>query len=211
MIYAIIMAGGLGTRLSSPIEKPIFKFLDKPLIEYVINNLKKSKLVDDIYIATSPNTPETVKYLSSFDDINIINTSGENYLVDLSFVLEYFSKNSFNDVLLFINADLPFIDFEIIDNVLNFYIKNGKDALSIYVPIEIYEDLGLKYNYDFNGSVPSGLNVLRSENIIQEEEKLIISIPQLAFNINTLDDVDIATDFYKILKKSNSLYNMKFK
>ena len=32
MIYAILMAGGMGTRLKVPCEKPLFKLHDKPLI-----------------------------------------------------------------------------------------------------------------------------------------------------------------------------------
>ena len=197
MIYAILMAGGRGTRLKVPVEKPLFKLHEKPLIKYVLDNLNSSKLVDEIIIAVSPNVPQTIKYLNSIDgDFKILDTSGEDYLTDLSYILEYFEKKSKEDILIFINADLPFISHETIDFVLDYYLNSSKDALSVLVPVEIFTDLGLDYTYDFEGNVPSGLNVLRSENIIQDEDQLVLKKVELALNINTIPDSEIAEKLY---------------
>ena len=197
MIYAILMAGGMGTRLKVPCEKPLFKLHDKPLIKYVIDNLKSSRLIDEIVIAVSPNTRKTTEYLESLnDDFIILDTSGEDYLKDLSYILDYFEKKSKEDILLFINADLPFISTETIDYVINYYLANDKDALSVIVPVEVFERLGLKYSYEFNGCVPSGLNILRSENIIQDETQLVLEKVELALNINTIPDSEIAEKLY---------------
>lgn len=201
MIYAILMAGGRGTRLKVPCEKPLFKLHDKPLIKYVLDNLKESKLIDKIVITVSHHSCETTKYLESLnDDFEILNTSGKDYLTDLSYILDYFEKKSKNDILLFINADLPFVSAETVDNVLNYYLKSNKDALSVLVPVEIFNDLGLDYSYEFNGNVPSGLNVLRSVNIIQDENQIVIPKVELALNINTLLDGKVAE------KLSNEYY-----
>ena len=197
MIYAILMAGGMGTRLKVPEEKPLFKLHDKPLIKYVIDNLKSSRLIDEIVIAVSPNTRKTTEYLKSLnDDFIILDTSGEDYLKDLSYILDYFEKKSKEDILLFINADLPFISTETIDYVINYYLANDKDALSVIVPVEVFRSLGLKYSYEFNGCVPSGLNILRSENIIQDETQLVLEKVELALNINTIPDSEIAEKLY---------------
>ena len=197
MIYAILMAGGRGTRLEVPCEKPLFKLCGKPLIKYVIDNLNASKLIDKIVIAVSPHTCETTEYLNSLnEDFLILDTSGDDYLTDLSFILDYFENESSEDILLFINADLPFISTETIDYVLEYYFKSDKDALSTLVPVEIFNELGLNYSYEFNGLVPSGLNVLRSINIVQEEDQLIIPKRELALNINTLLDSKVAERLY---------------
>ena len=197
MIYAILMAGGMGTRLKVPVEKPLFRLHDKPLIKYVIDNLKSSKLIDEIVIAVSPNTQETTEYLKSLnDDFSILDTSGEDYLKDLSYILDYFEKESKEDILLFINADLPFISTETIDYVLDFYLNQDNDALSVIVPVEVFKNLGLDYSYEFNGCVPSGLNILRSENIIQDETQLVLKKVELALNINTIPDSEIAEKLY---------------
>ncbi len=197
MIYAILMAGGMGTRLKVPEEKPLFKLHDKPLIKYVLDNLKSSKLIDEIVIAVSPNTRKTTQYLRSLDDdFFILDTSGEDYLTDLSYILDYFEEKSKKDILLFINADLPFISAETIDYVIDYYLKQDKDALSVIVPVEVFEKLGLDYSYEFNGCVPSGLNILRSENIIQDEIQLTLEKVELALNINTIPDSEIAEKLY---------------
>ena len=197
MIYAILMAGGMGTRLKVPCEKPLFKLHDKPLIKYVIDNLKSSRLIDQIVIAVSPNTRQTTEYLRSLnEDYKILDTSGDDYLKDLSYILDYFEKRSKEDILVFINADLPFISSQTIDDVITHYLDSDKDALSVLVPVEIFEQLGLEYSYDFEGKVPSGLNILRSENIIQDENQLVLSKVELALNINTIPDSEIAEKLY---------------
>ena len=191
------MAGGMGTRLKVPVEKPLFKLHDKPLIKYVLDNLESSKLIDEIVIAVSPNTCETTDYLKSLDgDFTILDTSGEDYLKDLSYILDYFEKQSKKDILLFINADLPFISTETIDYVLDYYLKQDNDALSVIVPVEVLDKLRLDYSYEFNGCVPSGLNILRSENIIQDETQLVLDKVELALNINTIPDSEIAEKLY---------------
>ena len=197
MIYAILMAGGMGTRLKVPCEKPLFKLHDKPLIKYVIDNLKSSRLIDKIVIAVSPNTRQTTEYLKSLnEDYKILDTSGDDYLKDLSYILDYFEKRSKEDILVFINADLPFISSQTIDEVITHYLNSDKDALSVLVPVEVFDDLGLEYSYDFEGKVPSGLNILRSENIIQDENQLVLAKVELALNINTIPDSEIAEKLY---------------
>ena len=204
MIIALIMAGGQGTRLNKKCEKPLFKFKNIQLIDYVLNNLNESKFINQIIVAVSPNTPLTKDHLTKdlnfkqFDINNsnlvnsFINTPGNGYVEDLSFLLDTFQKRSKEDILLMINADLPFISSEIIDNVLEEYKKFNEPALSVLVPIDIYKKYGVNYSYDFNGCVPSGLNIIKTENIIQKEHHLIIPKVELALNINSLSDVDLA-------------------
>ena len=198
MIYAIVMAGGRGTRLKVDVEKTLFKLHGKPLIKYVLDNISSSKLVEDVVIAVSPHTQETTKYLKSLNgNFQILNTSGIDYLNDLSYILTLFESKSKKDTLLFINADLPFVSGETIDFILTNYLESSKDSLSAQVPVEIFKKLDLKYSYEFNGVVPSGVNVLRSVNEIQDEDQLILPKIELALNINTLKDSIVAEKFYQ--------------
>jgi len=209
MIIAVLMAGGKGKRLNSDTEKPLFKFKDKPLIEYVLKNLKNSKYIEKIVVAISPHTPETNHFLakkSSFnngnekivgfniynDYHNFLETPGYGYLEDLSFLLSGFEKKSKKDVLLFINADLPFVSSMIIDKVLEEYFKNDAPAMSVLVPVTVFEKHGIEPSYVFNDLVPSGVNILISQNKVQVEEELIIPKIELALNINSIDDVKLA-------------------
>ena len=213
MIIAVLMAGGKGKRLGGDFEKPLFKFKDKSLIEYVIENLENSKYIEKIVVATSPHTLKTQKFLAkkNFNNGNVyknfnkendgfnineyynyIETPGYGYLEDLSFLLSNFEKKSNNDILFFINADLPFVSSKIIDNVLKNYFERNSPGLSVSVPINIFEEFNIEPSYVFEGLVPSGVNILISQNKVQIEEKLIIPKIELALNINSMDDVKIA-------------------
>ena len=230
------MAGGKGERLKSDLEKPLFPLNNKPLIDYVIENIKTSNLIEEIIIAVSPNAPNTKKYLidtyallnyehfikkspadnqnfkdkseiqnNSIEDkieiqnkFSYLDTLGNGYVEDLSDILSFFEKKSKEDILIFINADLPLISSEMVDDVIRFYLKQDKPALSTVVPVEIFEDYNIDYEYEFEGNVPSGLNILRSENVIQDEVILKVPKVEFAFNINT---VEAALEFNRFLKK----------
>ncbi len=213
MIVAIVMAGGKGERLKADCEKPLFPLKDKFLIDYVLDNLNQSDLLDKIVIATSPNTSKTKDYLIESYNANYLDfyngdekiennskfyyldTPGKGYVEDLSFILDTFNKDSPNHVLLFINSDLPLVNTKIINHVLEVYESSDKPALSVYVPTEIFEENGIDYSFEYNGKVPSGLNILLSQNIIQEEEELIIRCTELAFNVNTIETAISITKF----------------
>ena len=198
------MAGGKGQRLKTDIEKPIFPIKDKFLIEYVIDNVKNSSLIDKFIVATSSNTPKTKEYLindlklKNFSDSQnfyldddetsfYLDTPALGYVEDLSFILDKLEIHSKEDILFFINADLPLVNDDLIDFIISHYLDGEKPALSTYVPVEIFEEYGINYSYEYNGNVPSGINILRSENVVQEEELLIISRYELAFNVNTIE------------------------
>jgi ATP-dependent DNA helicase RecG len=67
---------------------------------------------------------------------------------------------------------------------------------AVIQPDVVFKNLGLDYSYEFNGCVPSGLNILRSENIIQDETQLVLKKVELALNINTIPDSEIAEKLY---------------
>ena len=197
MIYAIVMAGGRGTRLKVDVEKPLFKLHDKPLIKYVLDNITASKLIDKVIIAVSSHTVNTKNYLKSLNsNFQILDTPGIDYLYDLSYILSLFEKKSTENILLFINADLPFIRGSTLDLILKSYLNSNKESLSTYVPVEIFNELNLDYSYEFNGIVPSGVNVLKSINKVQDENQLVLPKIELALNINTLKDSEVAEMLY---------------
>jgi len=190
MVTALIMAGGKGKRMELDVEKPLIEINGKPMIQYVIEALKNADKIDSITVATSENTPKTKTFLNEHD-INIIETPGNGYVDDLGFILSNFKLG---DILLTITADLPLIKSDIIDYVLHEYEKSEKPAMSIVVPLHIFEKYGLKPTIMFENLVPSGLNILRSINKTQDEEVLVIEKIELALNINTYEDI-------KLLKK----------
>ncbi len=190
MVTALIMAGGKGTRLELDVEKPLVEINGKPMIQYVINALKSTDKISEIIAATSRNTPETKNFLNK-QGITAIETPGEGYVNDLGYII---SNLELDDVLLTITADLPLINGDIIDHVLEEYEKSDKPAMSVLVPVDVFKKYGIKPTMIFENLIPSGLNILRSINKTQDEKVLIIERIELALNINTCEDI-------KLLKK----------
>lgn len=102
-------------------------------------------------------------------------------------------------IVLTVSADLPLITEEFIDNVLTYYERCGKPALTVAVPLEIYESMGLRVSYIFDAGgrklVPLGINVIDGSRIMEEridEEIFIVDDARLAVNVNTLKDRRIA-------------------
>ena len=209
MIIALVMAGGKGLRLKSDIEKPLYPLNDKPLMSYVLDNIKESELIEKTVVAVSPNAPNTKEFLinelhfSSFDssfydsDKNdyYLDTLGKGFVEDLSKILEVFESRSKDDIMIFINADLPLVGADILDEILNYYLSQDKPALSVSVPVEIFDGYGVNYSYEFNGKVPSGINILRTENVVQDEQLLIIPRYELIFNVNTIETAILTNNF----------------
>ena len=131
------MAGGKGLRLKSEIEKPLYPLKDKPLMSYVLDNINESKLIEKTVVAVSPNAPKTKEFLineldfSNFDDSFYesendnfyLDTLGKGFVEDLSKILEEFESRSKDDILIFINADLPLVGADILDEILNYYLS----------------------------------------------------------------------------------------
>jgi len=185
MVIALIMAGGKGTRMKFKEEKSLIKIKGKPMIQYVIDALNNSKKVEEIIAATSKNTPETDEFLNKIG-IKTIMTPGKDYIHDLGLILSNFDEN---DILLTVTADLPLITGEIIDEVLKEYENSSKQAMSVLVPLEIFQKYSIKPTTVFDNLVPSGLNILRGINKTQDEEVLIVEKIELALNINTCKDI----------------------
>jgi GTP:adenosylcobinamide-phosphate guanylyltransferase len=190
MVTALIMAGGKGTRMELDVEKPLVKINEKPMIQYIIDALKNTDKINNIIVATSKNTPETRNFLDK-QHIDVIETPGKGYVHDLGFIISNFELD---DILLTVTSDLPLINSDILEYVLEEYEKSNKPAMSVLVPVHVFEKYNIKPTMVFENLIPSGLNILRSINKTQDEKVLIIERIELALNINTCEDI-------KLLKK----------
>ena len=196
-ITALVMAGGRGKRLSLPAEKPLVNIHGKPMIQYVIDALKKSKNVDRIIVVTTKNTRKTFDEVKKLQ-VEVEEAPGEDYIPDIHYVAR---KLKLNCTLLIVSADLPCIISNIIGEIIEHFRISGKPALCTAVSSETYKKLGLKINYTIalggKKVVPVGINLIRSDRIDDPEieEELFTLTPYKAkfvVNVNTVEDLMIA-------------------
>ncbi|MBE6487377.1 MAG: GTP--adenosylcobinamide-phosphate guanylyltransferase [Methanosphaera stadtmanae] len=194
MTTALVMAGGLGTRMDLDIEKPLIILNGKPMIEYVVRALLESKYVDNILVAVSPNTPNTKEFLKKFP-VTVIETSAKGYIEDLSEVLSNRKYVKEDEVIMTIVADLPFVTAQHIDEVLETYYSRNKPAMCVSVPEKLFNEYGIKPTLVFDGLVPSGVNMLIANTQEQDQTIYITEHVELAFNINTVGDLNLSKNY----------------
>ena len=196
MTTALIMAGGKGTRLDLDYEKPMVKVNEKPMISYVIEALMESQYINKILVAISPNTPVTSEYVKKFP-VKIIKTKGEGYIEDLADILKNREDVKKDEVIMTIVADLPFITAKQIDDVLENYYKRGKPAMCVSVPEYLFEKYNITPTLVYEGLVPTGVNLLLANNEEQDQSIYESENVELAFNINTLNDLNLSENYIK--------------
>ena len=194
-VTALVMAGGKGTRMHLAEEKPLIRICGKPVIEYVINALKKAKNVDSIVVAVTGCTPKTAKYLSQFP-VKVIETPGKDYVSDMG----YASQSLKLEVFLAVAADLPLVTSQALDAIVERYEHCGKPALTVAVALKTKTNLGMSIEYSFKMNdkdvVPVGINVIDGRKRYGDEwldqDIYLLDLPELAVNINTVEELHLA-------------------
>jgi adenosylcobinamide-phosphate guanylyltransferase len=195
-ITALVMAGGKGTRMKLPVEKPLINVCGKPSIQYVLAALKEAKKIDRVIVATTTATPKTSALMKQLG-VQVIETPGKDYVSDMGYTVQTLKLG----VFLGISADLPLVRGEMIDEIVTRYEVAGKPALTVAVPIEVKTKLGMGVEYSFKTDdgrdvVPVGLNVIDGSKRYGDEwldqDIFVVNHPELAVNINTVQELALA-------------------
>ena len=190
-MIGVVMAGGKGSRMSIPKEKLLLPH-KKPIILHVIDALKESNCFSKIIAVTSSNSPETKKLLEK-NRIELHNSSGKGYVEDLND-----SLISINDSVFVTSGDLPLLDGNIIQQIVNLY--NPKNIwTSILLTKEFLKSLKISNNYEinFNNQICcySGISMINAEKINDRknvsENFLVVDDKRIGFNLNTKEDYDL--------------------
>ena len=123
-ITAIIQARMGSTRLP---KKVLSDIVGKPMLWHVIDRVKKSKLIDEIILATTTNKDD-IEIVSFAKDNNILFFQGSEENV-LDRYYQTAIKHDAKDIVR-ITADDPLKDPEIIDKVIKTYLENDADYVS---------------------------------------------------------------------------------
>jgi adenosylcobinamide-phosphate guanylyltransferase len=187
-MLALILAGGSGTRLELG-EKPMVTIRGKPMIEYVIEAF--SAETHELVVVLSDKTPFTRNWCRARGIEHLV-ASGSGYIADITDAVSILEEEG---PLFTCVADLPCISPRIIREIENRYQESGKEACSVWVPIELASWSGCRPSYSCTiqgvAAFPAGINIIRGDLIDrpQEEIQLLITDKRLAFNINTRDEL----------------------
>ena len=194
-LTALVMAGGKATRLRSDTEKPLMPIDGVPMIQLVLEAIRRSKNVDRIVVAVSPTNTQTAQRARELG-AEVIETPGSGYENDMKTAIK---QLSLGDVLV-VSADLPFMTEAIVDQAVEKYRSGGKPALSVMCPVTVFEKLRIQptHVFDVNGKrlVPIGLNIIngtRIDETVLDETVLVTESEELALNVNTQQELEVAS------------------
>ena len=125
MITCIIQARMGSTRLPGKTMEKITK--DKRVIDFVVEQLKFSKIIEKIIVAIPDSIEDDVTYN------HLLSKKIQTYRGSLKNVLDRYyqcAKNTSSSVIVRVTADCPLIDPEIVDKVITKFIKNKFDYVS---------------------------------------------------------------------------------
>jgi len=136
-LQAVILAGGAGKRvfpLAANKPKPMFKILGKPLIEYVIENLKKAGLKDFI-IVVGHRGEQIKEYLADGNKLGVnIDYTVQKEALGMANALET-AKSMLGDNFFVVNADDVF-ESSLIKEMTEQFKKGGADIVLSCKPTE---------------------------------------------------------------------------
>jgi adenosylcobinamide-phosphate guanylyltransferase len=206
MVPALIMAGGKGSRMGLPIEKPLLPFLGKPLIDWVAEAILNAENVSEFYVITSANTPRTEKHCVE-KGWKFLHTEAKGYHNDLK---QAVLKANLMGPILTMPSDVPAITGPFLDKVICAFEGCGKDFLAVFVPIKTRQDLGLSISStdEYKGVwyAVSGVNIINGAKVLCEGKietsAIITEETEVLLNINTTKDLEIAQQIMKNARKS---------
>ncbi|MDK9861418.1 2-C-methyl-D-erythritol 4-phosphate cytidylyltransferase [Staphylococcus saprophyticus] len=217
MIYAGILAGGIGSRMGNvPLPKQFLELDGKPIIIHTIEKFLLTKEFDKIFIATPQKwVLHTRDILNKFnlDDSRLeVIQGGSDRNETIMNIVDYIEKNKAitdNDVIITHDAVRPFLTRRIINENINAVLENK--AVDTVIPA--IDTIITSKNGEDIESIP-----LRNE-IYQGQTPQSFNINSLKHNYYKLstDNKKLLTDACKIMVASNQkvklvdgeLYNIK--
>ena len=198
--------------------KVLMKCMGKPMIEHQINRIKKSKLINEIIIATTTNKNDDI--LVDFCKSKKIKFFRGSELNVLDRVLKC-AQNSSTDIIVETPGDCPLVDYRIVDKAIDLYLKHDFD----YVCNNLIPSFPGSFDVQvFSTETLFKVSQLTNDPIDQEHVSLYIYrnqdkfkcknfianakqyAPDLSFQLDTLSDYQAISKIFESLYENNNFF-----
>ena len=203
MIFAAILAGGIGTRLGAGVPKQFFKIKNKPLLVYCIESFLKVESFDKI-IVSSPKQylDDTNKLINEYFDDNrlVVIEGGKTRNDTILNSIDYAIKNGADDNSIMVTHDGAriFVSTKLIEDSIKYACEFG--AASPVIPavdviFQSKEDNKLtkipERKYLFHAQTPQSFNIKKYIKIYEDLTKDEINLLDEAMMLFYLRDEEV--------------------
>lgn len=191
---AIILAGGVGSRLGMSTPKQFFKVAGKMVVEHTIDVFERNQHIDEIAIVSNP------ALVADFENIvlrnkwrkvkKILKGGAERYYSSLSAITAYQNEDA---NLIFHDAVRPLVSQRIIDNVVK--ALDTHRAVNVAVPSA---DTIIEVDGDFITNIPDRSRLRRGQTPQAFDRQLISDAYDKALkdpNFRTTDDCGVVRTY----------------
>lgn len=215
---AIVQARMTSTRLPGKIMRPV---LGKPLLELLVERVRRAKGVDEVVIATTTNADDDeVESLTQRLGVGCFRGSEHDVLDRVLQAAHAFDV----DLIVEITGDCPLIDFQVIDKLLEVYHANNYDYVANVLKRTYPRGLDTQV---FATSVLDEVARLTDDPVDHEHVSLYIyehperfklhnvesGLPEeywdLRLTVDTPDDFELIRRIYEALYPSNPAFTIK--
>lgn len=195
MNIAVILAGGVGSRLEKSLPKQFFKVAGKMVIEHTVEAFEKNELIDEIAIVINSHyifMVEDMIIKNSWQKVKRILIGGkERYHSSLAAVNAY---SEFKDAnLIFHDAARPLVSQRIINDV----VKSMKNYNAVDVAINSADTI-IEVENDIISMIPDRGKMRRGQTPQGFKQRVIAKAYELAFqdeNFKATDDCGIVSKY----------------
>ncbi|HBJ77364.1 MAG TPA: hypothetical protein DDY68_06340 [Porphyromonadaceae bacterium] len=191
---AVILAGGIGSRVGLSTPKQFFKVAGKMVVEHSIDAFERNETIDEIAIVSNP------YYVSNFEEMILRNNwkkvkkillgGKERYDSSLSAISAYKEEEEVN--LIFHDAVRPLIS----DSIINRVTEALKSYSAVDVGLPVVDTI-VETEGDFITSIPERSRLQRG----QTPQAFDLRVIEKAFSLALQDKDFKATDDCGIVKK----------
>jgi 2-C-methyl-D-erythritol 4-phosphate cytidylyltransferase len=195
MNIAVILAGGVGSRLEKSLPKQFFKVAGKMVIEHAVDAFEKNELIDEIAIVINNHYQFMVEDMiinNGWQKVKRVLVGGkERYNSSLAAINAYDAFKQAN--LIFHDAARPLVSQRIINDV----VKAMRDYNAIDVAINSADTI-IEVQNDIITTIPDRVKMRRGQTPQGFKQELIAKAYQLAFedeNFKATDDCGVVSKY----------------
>lgn len=157
---AVILAGGTGKRMGSPIPKQFLPLSGRAVIEYSIDTFDQHPAIDEVAVVVHPDWRGKMEDMVASHQwpklTRVIDGGSERYMSTLNAVMAYIDYPDDTNLLLH-DAARPLVSIEIVDRVTE--ALRHHEAVGVAVPStdtvwEVHPDIGEDYFGHFVARIP---------------------------------------------------------
>lgn len=157
---AVILAGGTGKRMGSPVPKQFMSLSGRSVIEYSIDTFDQHPAIDEVAVVVHPDWRQKMGEIADLRQwkklTRVIDGGSERYMSTLNAVMAYIDYPDDTNLLLH-DAARPLVPREVVDRVAE--ALQHHEAVGVAVPStdtvwEVHPDIGEDYIGRFVARIP---------------------------------------------------------